>query len=441
MSASPKVLVACDDLILLDEVIRHLEEIPHWRLLRSARSVDELLRLGSDADCILLSDALAPELAMHPWAGRFSSGVVVFGRQECTEALRAGLRLGARGFILWPDEQSQLRGMVEVEAPAPETASSPAGALHAVWAPKGGAGASVVAAHLAGAFAISGRSTVLVDLDLDHGDQTALLGVEPTNKSVGDLLRVADELSAKIVQSVLWSHPLGFRAVLSSAKPGQIGESDGASVGRVLRSIREAAQNVIVDLPSGLNPVVRAAFHEATSISVVLTPDLLGLRRARDLLERLNAEGVSSEKIDVVLNQAGGPDITAKEVVAVLGVTAVTRIRADLQIYRAANRGELSPVGCKMLTPLAKRLASLAGASLPEAPRRAVASRAPAASDVKPAVSPKEPQGRARNRAARQPVPQTVLPKKSAQPIRTSRGVGPVASQENRRRWPVKSQS
>ena len=46
--------------------------------------------------------------------------------------------------------------------------------------------------------------------------------------------------------------------------------------------------------------------------AVVLTPDLLGLRRARDLLESLNADGVSPDKIDVVLNQAGGPDITAK---------------------------------------------------------------------------------------------------------------------------------
>ncbi len=438
MSASPKVLVACDDLILLDEVIRHLEEIPHWRLLRSARSIDELLRLGNDADCILLSEGLAPELVNHPRSGRLSAGVVLFGRQESTEALRAGLRLGARGFILWPEEQSQLRGMVEVEASAPVANSAPAGSLHAVWAPKGGAGASVVAAHLAGAFAISGRSTVLIDLDLDHADQTALLGAEPTNKTVGDLLRVADELSAKVVQSVLWSHPLGFRAVLSPAKLGQIGETNGAAVGRVLRAVREVEQNVVVDLPSGLNPVARATFDEATSVSVVLTPDLLGLRRARDLLERLYADGVSSEKIDVVLNQAGGPDITPKEVEAVLGVSAVTRVRADIQIYRAANRGELSPIACKILTPLAKRLASLAGAPLPAASRRAVALRTPASPAEKPAISSQEDASASRSW---QPAPHPVLPKRSSQPVRTSRGIGPAESPESRRRWPVKSQN
>lgn len=439
MSASPKVLVACDDLILLDEVIRHLEEIPHWRLLRSAGSIDELLRLGNEADCVLLSGALAPELALHPRSGRLSSGVVLFGRQETTDALRAGLRLGARGFILWPDDQSQLRGMVEVEAPAPVASSSPAGSLYAVWAPKGGAGASVVAAHLAGAFAIAGRSTVLVDLDLDHGDQTALLGAEPTNKSVGDLLRVADELSAKVVQSVLWSHPLGFRAVLSPAKLGQIGETDGAAVGRVLRAIRETEQNVVVDLPSGLNPVARATIDQATSVSVVLTPDLLGLRRARDLLESLYADGMPSEKIDVVLNQAGGPDITPKEVEAVLGVAAVTRVRAELQIYRAANRGELSPLACKMLTPLARRLASLAGAPLPASPRRSVALKAPAAPIEQAAVTLPGSQEHASANGSWQP-PHPVLPRR-AQPVRTSRGIAPAESPESRRRWPVKSQN
>ena len=41
---SPSVLVACDDLLLLDEVIRHLEEIPQWRLVSPARTAEELVR-------------------------------------------------------------------------------------------------------------------------------------------------------------------------------------------------------------------------------------------------------------------------------------------------------------------------------------------------------------------------------------------------------------
>ncbi|HYN99428.1 MAG TPA: hypothetical protein VEU28_07105 [Actinomycetota bacterium] len=432
MPASIKVLVACDDLILLDEVIRHLEEIPHWRLLKSVQSVEGVLDSAGGSDCILLSDGLAGGLAAHPRVPGISAAVVLFGRQESTEVLKAGLRLGARGFLLWPDERSQLRELVEVDAPSPAASSSAAGELHAVWAPKGGAGASVVAAHLAGALALAGRSTVLVDLDLDSADQTALLGADPASKTAGDLLRVADELSAQVVQSVLWSHPLGFRAVLAPGKVGDNGAAEGASIMRVLRAIRESAQNVVADLPSGFNPVATAALIEATSVSVVLTPDLLGLRRCRDLLRAATSAGLSPDKADVILTQAGGPDITAKEVEAVLGVSAVSRVRADFQIYRAANRGELSPLGCKLLSPLARRLAPKSAMAPPEASNRKVALRTRRDPDVPPHVSAPQvsPEGR-------KPAAQRVGPKRPAQPVCTSASARPA--DESRRVWPVKS--
>jgi Flp pilus assembly CpaE family ATPase len=358
MSVSPTVLVACDDLILLDEVIRHLEEIPQWKLVKSARSAGELLNQVTKPDCVLVSDALAVELAAHPQVSRLTGGLVVFGRQETTPALRAALTLGARGFVQWPEEREQIRGLVERGAAVQPPSPLPAGALHAVWAPKGGAGATVIAAHLAGSFATLGRDAILVDLDLDHADQTSILGAEPEHKTVRDLIRVSEELSRQTVASVLWRHPLGFHAVLAPGGIGDTASADASRINKVLGTIREAAEHVVVDLPSGLNPVSIGSLLDASSVEVVLTPDLLGLRRTRDLLKNLDSLGLQRDRMNVVLNQAGGPDITEKEVEAVLGVTKVVRLRADLRIYRAANRGELSPMACKLLTPLARRLAA-----------------------------------------------------------------------------------
>ena len=248
MPFSPTVLVGCGDLILLDEVIRHLEEIPHWQMLRSARTAEEVLGRCREADCVLIADALTGELVRHHLQDQLTSSVVVFGRQESAPVLRAALDLGARGFVRWPDEKERLRGLVErgVEPPAPM--DDHAGALHAVWAPKGGAGATVIAAHLAGAVARLGNSTILVDMDLQHGDQTCVLGAEPDSKTVGDLLRVASELSASTVHSVLWSHPLGFRTVLS---PGEAGEDGPAEpdVAKVLQVVRGMAERVAADVP------------------------------------------------------------------------------------------------------------------------------------------------------------------------------------------------
>lgn len=358
MSASPTVLVACDDLILLDEVVRHLEEIPHWRLAASARTVDDLIDQAPTADCILVSDRLAVELAGHPRRDRLEVALVVFGRQATVEVLRAALALGARGCIQWPDEKGNLRRLVEGGERTATPSEQPSGSLHAVWAPKGGSGTTVIAAHLAGALAQLGRESLLVDLDLDHADQTCVLGAEAETKTVGDLLRIADELSSQVVQSIQWSHPLGFQTILA---PGRVGDTAGAStdgIRKVLAKIREGTEHVVADLPSGVNPVCMAALPEATSISLVLTPDLLALRRARDLLRALGTVADAGPGMTVVLNQAGGSDIGEKQVRAVLGVSSVVRVKANLQIYRAANRGELSPQVCKVLTPFARRLAS-----------------------------------------------------------------------------------
>lgn len=369
MSVSPTVLVACDDLILLDEVIRHLEEIPHWRLVMSARTADELVASNHRPDFILVADQVAIQLADHPRAGQLRAGLVAFGRQETTAVLRAALKLGARGFVEWPDQKQRLQVLVEGGLVSPQEPSAPpSGALHAVWAPKGGAGATVIAAHLTGTLARLGREAILIDLDLDHADQTCVLGAEPAGKTVGDLLRVAEELTVPTVQSVLWSHPLGFRAVLAPGRSGAAASVGEEAVRRVLRTVRETAQHVVADLPSGLGLAAHAAMRDATSVHLVLTPDLLGLRRARDLFADLKASGVESSRIQVVLNQAGGTEISAQEVEAVLGVKEVTRVRADLQIYRAVNRGELSPVACKLLTPLAVRLTAAAGGVSPAVP-------------------------------------------------------------------------
>ena len=199
-------------------------------------------------------------------------------------------------------------------------------------------------------------------MDLQHGDQTCVLGAEPDSKTVGDLLRVASELSASTVHSVLWSHPLGFRTVLS---PGEAGEDGPAEpdVAKVLQIVRGMAEHVVADLPSGGGALALGVMRQATSVHLVITPDLLSLRRARDMLKFVRATGVETNSFFVVLNQAGGGDITAKEVEAVLGLKRVTRVRADLQIFRAVNRSELSPLACKLLTPLAKQLSRPTGVS------------------------------------------------------------------------------
>lgn len=357
---SPAVLVACDDPLLLDELVRYLEEIPQWRLPAPAHCVDDLLRGVQSAapDVVVVSGTIAQTLANHARACSIGARVVVFSRQETTAVLRAGLKLGAQGFVLWPQERPALKALVERGLEKVQEPGAGSTAVHAVWSPKGGAGASVIAAHLAAGLAKFPERTLLVDLDLDHGDQASILKAESQSRSIVDLLRMGEEVSVQMVRSVAWNHPEGFQVVLSAGSSAQAVQAGPADVSRVIRTLRAAAGRVVADVPSTLTDLSRAVLQDASTIVMVLTPDLLGLRRARSAVAVLDAAGVDRTRIHPVLNQAGGRDIGLKELSDVLGLRPATRINADLQIYRCTNRGEISPSCSRMLAPLVKALAA-----------------------------------------------------------------------------------
>lgn len=364
-------MVACDDLILLDELIRHLEEIPQWRLVVSARSVEDLVQgcITHLPDALLLSGSLARQLAEEPDVYQLDAALVVFGRAAEVSELRAALRLGARGYVRWPEERTELKALVERGMHEPAPSERPQGPLHAVWAPKGGAGASVVSAHLAASFAQQGKDCLLVDLDLDHGDQTSVLDVRTDTRTVADLLPVAGEMTIDVARSVVWSHPSGFGVIASPGVHGAAAEASAESLSRVLGTIRQTSDYVIADTPSGLNDLSINVLRTASSVVVVLTPDVLALRRARDALGVLAPMGIGPERIRVVLNQYGGPHISQREVEEVLGVKRVVKLRADFEIYKAANRGQMSPSAIKALTGLSKTLADLYRPDRPRIPK------------------------------------------------------------------------
>ncbi|MGI8427134.1 MAG: hypothetical protein ACR2FO_07775 [Actinomycetota bacterium] len=357
-TVSPTVLVASDDSSLLDEIVRHLEEIPNWKLVTSAGSSSSMLAALEShlPDAVIISDGLARELARRTRPSGLGTLVVV-GRQESAPSLKAALKLGARGFVAWPSQARQLRSFVETDSAGSAVRDSVLGALHAVWAPKGGSGASVIAAHLAWCVAAKAPDgCLLVDLDVEHGDQTAILGAENPQQGLADLMRMADEFSRSIVDSVAWEHPGGFRAILSAGATGEGDLVKGREVARVVSLIRETTEHVITDLPSGVNEVALSVLEEASRIILVVTPDLLCLRRAQQAMKTLRTTGLDESLICLVINQSTASGVSKKDVGAILGLDVHAQLKADASLYQAANRGQLSPTGRKMLTKLAGQL-------------------------------------------------------------------------------------
>lgn len=351
---SPSVVVASLDPRLLDEVVRRLEELPHWRVMGAVTSLDELSALpdAADADALLVADDLAIRLA---GAGGGSSSVIVFSRVESAQGLRAALDIGARGFITWPSEIERLKALVEsgVESQRSGGRLSP---LTALWSPKGGSGSSTLSAHLAGEVARLSSRTLLVDLDLDHADQTTVLGAGDENSGIADLVRVADELSQQSLDALTWQHAGGFRVLLAPGIPGEADLLKSTQMVSVLQSVRERSSHVIADVPSGYRELVIAVAEQATTLALVVTPDVLALKRARDAMKFLRSSGIDASKVALVLNQWFSADISVADAEAVVGISAEVVVNASMEVFRAVGRGELASSLMTTLAPLAHRL-------------------------------------------------------------------------------------
>ena len=81
-------------------------------------------------------------------------------------------------------------------------ASSSEGAMITVLGPKGGTGKTVTSSNLTVALALEGKSSVLVDLDLQFGDVGLALWLAPT-KTIYDLATSGGTLDADKVDSFL----------------------------------------------------------------------------------------------------------------------------------------------------------------------------------------------------------------------------------------------
>lgn len=270
------------------------------------------------------------------------SSLLVVDTAESVRSLREALRAGARGFYLWPSERDELARAAAGLSSVPTSPGDRRALVLAVYGPRGGAGTTFLATHLASALARLGRDTVLVDMDTSFGDVTGALGVphEPAHRTIADLDSVIRELSPRHVSGVLWQHPRGFRALLAAEDPGGV-EAIGlghyaAAVGILSRS----ADVVVLHLPRALDDLARSAMEMAHRVVMVLTLDVLAFRHARRALDVLSRTGLE-ERCDLVVNRVGRSELRPADVERVFGRRPLALIRSDRAVPRAQDRGRL----------------------------------------------------------------------------------------------------
>jgi pilus assembly protein CpaE len=252
-------------------------------------------------------------------------------------------------------------------------AARPQGRVIAIAGPKGGAGRTTVAVNLALAMQQRDRAqrTLLVEGSLLMGDIAVHLDLR-SNRSLLDLLPYAGRLDVAVLESVLVRHRSGLEVLLRPQAPEQAERITPALFGETLQGCAAIADTVLVDLKAAYDDeCVLAALEAASTLLLVLTPEIGALRNARAFLDLAPKLGLQHSRTHVVLNRVHDrAGLTARDVAGVLpvapleelpdiGPAATGLVNVGTPVVEADPRSELA----RRLQRLAAALADVGTAS------------------------------------------------------------------------------
>ena len=319
-----------------EEVLHFLDRLPGVAVVGAAEDSGSLRALvrGRRPDVVVG----APEQL----AGLDSTELVAVALRETTRGLRTAIRVGARGFYVWPDERDALGNSLTRLGSVDDSEATAEGKAVAVIGARGGAGTTFIATNLAAALAKSGVDTVLADLDPLYGDVSAALGIspEPSSPSVSELAVVSGELTSDHLRQALHAHSSGFRVLLAPSHVPSEPRLAPGSIPGLVSALRKRFAAVILHLPRTADESVLAAVEEADEVLAVATLDVVGIRAAKRLLDHVRSS-VPGKPIELIVNKASRGEVLPEDAEAVLEAPLACVIESDRLVQRAQNRAEL----------------------------------------------------------------------------------------------------
>jgi pilus assembly protein CpaE len=275
--------------------------------------------------------------------------VIVVGRVNDVELYRELMRRGASEYLVAPLEPLQIIEVISGLYLDP--GASPIGRVVAVVGARGGAGSSTIAHNIGWCIAEEQHiNTTIVDLDLPFGT-VGLDFNDEASQGVHDALSAPERLDDVLLDRLLLKR--GDHLSLFTAPAALEREYDAVpeSYEAVIDAVRQTTPCVILDLPHGWTPWIKAALLAADDVVIVATPDLTSLRNAKNIIELVKGARPNDNPPRLVINQVGmpkRPEIPSKDFAETMGVDPSAIIAFEPALFgQAANNGqmviELSP--------------------------------------------------------------------------------------------------
>jgi pilus assembly protein CpaE len=263
--------------------------------------------------------------------------VVALGPKD-PDLILSALREGARHYVVDSDGL-ELRRVVQSLAGTAPTVSTQ-GELVAVFATRGGVGATTVAVNLAGALGRRHERVCLLDFDLLLGDVLPFLDLNG-GYSLSDVMANLGRLDREVLDASVTRHASGIHVLAQSGKLEEAERIRTGGVRALVDFLRGHYGHLVVDGLSGFDELSLSILDACQQIVMVLTQDVPAVRSTKRCLELFRQLGYPDRKIKLVVNRyQRNSDITSSVIADAVGLPVTHVLGNDFASASGAiNRG------------------------------------------------------------------------------------------------------
>jgi len=269
--------------------------------------------------------------------------VIVVGRVNDVELYRELMRRGASEYLVAPLNPLHLTEVISGLYLDPK--AEPIGRVISFVGSRGGAGSSTLAHNVGWCVAeLLKINTTIMDFDLAFGTM-GLNFNEDTNQGVADALSAPERLDDVLLDRLL--HKASDHLSLFTAPAVLEREYDAPHTAfeAVIDAVRHTTPCVIIDLPHLWSRWVKDTLLASDEIVIVATPDLAGLRTAKNLVDLMKQQRPNDGPPRLVLNKTGipkRPEIPARDFADSVGLPPSLVVPFDPALFgQAANNGQM----------------------------------------------------------------------------------------------------
>jgi pilus assembly protein CpaE len=272
-----------------------------------------------------------------------STKVVVVGRTNDVELYRELMRRGASEYLVAPLEPLQLIEVISGLYRDPTAA--PIGRVVAVVGARGGAGSSTLSHNIGWCIAEELHiNTTIVDLDLSFGT-VGLDFNDESSQGISDALSAPERLDDVLLDRLLLKRGEHLSLFTAPAVLERDHAAPPESYEAVIDAVRQIIPCVILDLPHGWQPWIKASLLAADDVVIVATPDLTSLRNAKNIIDLVKSARPNDAPPRLVINQVGvpkRPEIATKDFAETMGIDPAAIIAFEPALFgQAANNGQM----------------------------------------------------------------------------------------------------